>query len=47
MNVPYEVLIKCCYFGADPLFKMAASGELSLTLNPMGNAYKNLLLENY
>ena len=38
MNGTYEVLTKCCYFGADPLFKMAASGELSLTLDPMGNA---------
>ena len=44
MNVPYDVLIKCCYFIADLMFKMAASGELSLTLDPMGNAYKNLLL---
>ena len=47
MNVLYEVLIKCFYFGADPLFKMAASGELSLTLDPMGNGYKNLLLQNH
>ena len=47
MNVTYEVLIKCCYFGADPSLEMAASGELNLTLDPMGNAYKNFLLENH
>ena len=26
MNVPYEVLTKCCYFVADPSSKIAASG---------------------
>ena len=31
MNVPYEVLTKCCYFVADPSSKMAASRGLSLT----------------
>ena len=33
MNVPYEVLTKYCYFVANPSFKMAASGGLSLTSN--------------
>ena len=28
MNVPYEVLTKCCYYVADPSSKMAASGGL-------------------
>ena len=46
MNVAYDVLIKCCYFDADLWFKMAASWVLSLTLDPIGNSYKNLLLEN-
>ena len=46
MNVTYEVLTKCCYFVADPASNMAASGELSLTLDPIRKAYKDLLLEN-
>ncbi|OPL07204.1 hypothetical protein AM593_08146, partial [Mytilus galloprovincialis] len=33
MNVPYEVLTKCCYFVANPTSKMAASGGTKEPLN--------------
>ena len=48
MNVPYEVLTKCCDFVADPISKMAASGVTLFNIGPYGklNAYKSLLLES-
>ena len=38
--------MKVCDFGADPKFKMAATVDLSLTLDPMGKTRLDLLLGN-
>lgn len=37
MNVRYDVFTMCVYIEANPSTKMAASGELSLTKDSMGN----------
>ena len=44
MNDPWVVLYQNCVFGADLKSKMAAIAGQSLTLDPMGNALKDLLL---
>jgi hypothetical protein len=36
-----------CYFFADRISKMAATGQLSLPLDPMGISLKNLFVRNY
>ena len=36
MNVPYEVQTKCCYFVANPISKMAASGRTWFNIGPYG-----------
>jgi hypothetical protein len=41
------VLYKLNVFCSDMKFKMAATAGLSLTLDPMGNSHKNLLLRNH
>ena len=46
-DVHYKVLCKCCYFGANRPSNMAAMAELCLTLDPMGNMYKALLLKSH
>ena len=46
-NVPWMILNKVCGFFADPKSKMATTAGHSLTLDPMGNTFKNLLLRNY
>ena len=46
-NVPWIVLYQKNVFGADAESKMAATAGQSLTLDPMGNMYKDLLLRNH
>ena len=46
MNDHWKVLYQNRVFGADLIFKMAAVAGQSLTLNPMGNAFEDLLLGN-
>ena len=41
------VLYQNYVFGADPKFKMAATAGQSLTLDPIGNTFKDLLVRNY
>ena len=41
------VLCQVCYFFADRISKMAATGHLSLPLDPMGISLKNLFVRNY
>ena len=46
MNVNWKVLYQSRVFDADRNSKMAATVEHSLTLDPMGNTLKDLLLGN-
>jgi hypothetical protein len=39
--VHWMVLYKICVFCSDMKFKMAATAELSLTLDPMGKMFQN------
>jgi hypothetical protein len=41
MNVHWMVLYKLYDFCSDMKFKMAATAELSLTLDPMGKMFQN------
>ena len=41
MNVHWMVLYKLYVFCSDMKFKMAATAELSLTLDPMGKMFQN------
>jgi hypothetical protein len=41
MNVHWMVLYKLNVFCTDMKFKMAATAELSLTLDPMGKMFQN------
>ena len=41
------VLYQVCYFCADRKSKMVATGQLSLTLDPMGISFKDILVRNY
>ena len=41
MNVHWKVLYKLYVFCSDMKFKMAATAELSLTLDPMGKMFQN------
>ena len=41
MNVHWMVLYKLYVFWSDMKFKMAATGGLSLTLDPMGKMFQN------
>ena len=41
MNVHWMVLYKLYVFSSDMKFKMAATAELSLTLDPMGKTFQN------
>ena len=41
MNVHWMVLYKLAVFFSDMKFKMAATAELSLTLDPMGKMFQN------
>jgi hypothetical protein len=41
MNVHWMMLYKLYVFCSDMKFKMAATAELSLTLDPMGNMFEN------
>ena len=41
MNVHWMVLYKLHVFCSDMKFKMAATAELSLTLDPMGKMFQN------
>ena len=41
MNVHWMVFYKFNVFCSDMKFKMAATAELSLTLNPMGKMFQN------
>ena len=41
MNVHWMVLYKLAGFFSDMKFKMAATAELSLTLDPMGKMFQN------
>ena len=41
MNVHWMVLCKLYVFCSDMKFKMAATAELSLTLDPMGKMFQN------
>ena len=41
MNVHWMVLYKLCVFCSDMKFRMAATAELSLTLDPMGKMFQN------
>jgi hypothetical protein len=43
-NVHWMVLYNLFVFCSDMKFKMAATAELSLTLDPMGKCFKTLLL---
>ena len=45
MNVHWMVLYKFYAFCSDMKFKMAATAELSLTLNPMGKMFQNASLK--
>ena len=45
-NVPWMVLYKVYVFFADRKSKMAATAEHSLTLDPMGHTFEDLLLRN-
>jgi hypothetical protein len=42
-----KVLFQKCVRQFGPSTKMAPTAELSLTLDPMGNSHKNLLLRNH
>ena len=46
VNDPLVVLYQNYVFGADPKSKMAAIAGQNLTLDPMGNTLKDLLLGN-
>ena len=47
MNVPcMDPLQNLCFFGVDLKSKIAATAGHSLTLDPMGNTFKDLLLRN-
>jgi hypothetical protein len=41
-NADLVVLYQVCYFCANRKSKMAATGQLSLTLDPMGISFKDL-----
>ena len=45
MNVHWMVLYKLYVFCSDMKFKMAATAELSLTLDPMGKMFQNASLK--
>jgi hypothetical protein len=45
-NDDWVVLYQVCYFCADRKSKMAATGRLSLTLDPMGISFKDLFVRN-
>ena len=47
VNDPCMVLYQNYVFGADPKSKRAATAGQSLTLDPMGNTFKDLLVRNY
>ena len=40
-----DVLCQVCYFFADRISKMAATGHLSLPLDPMGISFKDVFFE--
>jgi hypothetical protein len=46
-NDDWVVLCQFCYFFADRISKMAATGQLGLPLDPMGISLKNLFVRNY
>ena len=46
-NVPWMVFCKVFFLFADLKSKMATTPGHSLTLDPMGNMYKDLLLRNH
>jgi hypothetical protein len=46
-NDDWVILYQDCYFCADRKSKMAATGRLNLTLDPMGISFKDLFVRNY